>query len=158
MSNILKKIKIVLLLLLSTSLFFSCHKNQIIKAFVYKKDSNFKEFTGFFYSTKYGGLNYYISNEDDRNDLLKMESIDSIVFVINKKKYISKPLIDDEFSRERNNSDFSFFISQKEHKIISDTIGSNLITFLLFSEKTNMEKLKDDAVIKYIFIDEDIKK
>lgn len=135
--------------------FFSCQKDQNITATVYKKGFNDKEFKGTFYSTKYGGLNYYISNEDDRNDLLKMESIDSIMFDINKKIYISKPLIDYKFSRERNDSDFSFFISQKEHKIISDTIGSNLITFLIFSEKTNMEKLKDDSVIKYIFIDED---
>jgi len=138
--------------------FFSCQKDQNIIATVYKKGFDDKEFKGTFYSTKYGGLNYYISNEDDRNDLFKMQDIDSIIFNINKNNYTAKPLIRKSFSREINNSDFSFTINEKEHKIISDTIGSNLITFLIFSEKTNMEKLKDDSVIKYIFIDEDIKK
>lgn len=153
MLSIIKKTKnkIVLSLMLSLC-FFSCHESQDIKAIIYIEGSVIKEFKGVFYATKYGGLNYYISNENERNEFLKLQNIDSIALNINGNNYICKPIIDKPYSRTINNSDFSFFINEKEHKIIVDTIN-NMNTILFFSAKTNMEKLKDKKIIKFTLID-----
>ena len=50
------------LLIFIVSLFFSCQKDDEIKLTAYK-DKYFTEYYGNFYPTKYGGLNYYISDE-----------------------------------------------------------------------------------------------
>jgi hypothetical protein len=158
MLSILKKIKnkIVFFLILSFCL-SSCQKSQEIKTIIYKKGFKIKEFDGSFYSTKYGGLNYYVSDENKREELFKIQNIDSIVLKINNNDYISKPIIDKPYSRVINNSDFSFFISEKEHKIVVDTI-SNMNTILFFSAKKDMEKMKDKGEIKFILIDYKVKK
>lgn len=145
------KNKIVLFLLLSLC-FFSCQKSQDIKVFIYVRGSQVKEFNGSFYSTKYGGLNYYISDENKRNELFKIQNIDSIIFLVNGKSYNAEPLIMKSFSRERNKSDFSFSIDKKEHKIIVDSIN-NMSTLSIFSEKTNMEELKNKKIIKFTYIE-----
>lgn len=152
MLDIIKKTKNKIVLLLLSVCFFSCQKSQDIKAFIYKRSSQVKEFNGSFYSTKYGGLNYYISDENERNELFKIQNIDSIVFLINGKKYNAEPLVMKSFSRERNKSDFSFSIDEKEHKIIIDSIN-NMATLSIFSEKTDMEELKNKKIIKFTYIE-----
>lgn len=153
MSSIIKKIKnkVAFFLMLSLSI-FSCQKSQEINAVVYKRGSKIKEFNGSFYSTKYGGLNYYISNENDRNELFNIQNIDSIMFIINGKSYSAEPLIRKPFSRERNNSDFSFSVDKKYHKIIVDTIN-NIYTLSIFSEKTDMEEMKNNKVIEFKYVE-----
>lgn len=156
MLHIIKKISLnKKLLLLFTFCFFSCKQEEKVKSTVFK-DGKKTEFYGNFYSTKYGGLNYYISDEDDREFLLNIRNIDSIVFVINKKEYTSKPLVSKAFSRERNNSDFSFLVNEREHKIKVDTINK-MCTLVIFSEKTDMEEMKDKNKIKFTMIDEESK-
>lgn len=141
-----------MLLLAISLLFFSCNDKKDTKATVYKNGKVINEFYGGFFSTKYGGLNYYISKKEDRNDLFNIKDIDSIVFEINNKLYSAEPLIMKSFSRERNDSDFSFSISEKEHKIIIDTINK-MNTLSIFSERTNLEELKDKIVIEYTFLE-----
>lgn len=131
----------------------SCQKSQEIKAVGYKKGSVTKEFNGSFYSTKYGGLNYYISDEKERESLFKTQNIDSIVLIINKRSYTATPLVRKAYSREISSSDFSFFVNEKERKIIVDTING-MNTILLFSAKTDMEKMKDEKIIKFTLINE----
>jgi len=137
-------------------LFASCNGKKDIKAVVYKNGKVFHEFYGTFFSTKYGGLNYYIPDEDMRKFLFNIENIDSIVFNINEKNYTSKPLISKAFSRERNDSDFSFFVNEKQQKIKVDTID-RISTLLIFSEKKDMEEMKDRKEIKFTMIDEESK-
>lgn len=59
----LKRIKKLYILIIFIC--FSCQNEEKIKARVYKKDNVVNDFYGSFYSTKYGGLNYYISNENE---------------------------------------------------------------------------------------------
>lgn len=134
--------------------FLSCDDKKDVKAVIYKKDKVSHEFYGVFFSTKYGGLNYYISDEGMRKSLFNIKNIDSIVFTINEKNYTSKPLISKAFSRERNDSDFSFLVNEKEHKIKVDTINS-MCTLVIFSEKTDMEEMKDRKEIKFTMMDEE---
>lgn len=148
----IKKI-LVLGILLS---FISCENKKDIKTVVYKKGKVINEFYGTFFSTKYGGLNYYISNESERNRLFSIEDIDSIVIKINSKSYTCKSIVDEPYSRVINNSDFSFSIDEKEHKVIVDKL-ENMETLLFYSAKTNMEKLKDEGFINYTFIGEKAK-
>lgn len=154
MLNITKKmnlIRLVVLVLFILS-FNSCQKKGSIISKVYKKDNAIEIFYGDFYTTKYGGLNYYIPNKKERELFFKINNIDSIVFFVDDNQYISKPLVFKPFSREKNNSDFSFFINEKQYKILIDTINTDLETMLIFSEKTDVEKLKDIGVIRATFI------
>lgn len=133
--------------------FFSCQeqKSREISATVYKGGKKINDFKGSFYSTKSGGLNYYISNENNRNQLFNIQDIDSIIFLINEKKYTAEPLVRESFSRERNDSDFSFSINKESHKIIVDEIDK-MNTLSIFSEKTDMEELKEKKVIEFTFV------
>lgn len=132
----------------------SCQREENIDAIAYKEGKNINTFSGLFYTTKYGGLNYYIPNSEKRNALFEIKNIDSIVFAINSQNYTAKSLVRKSFSRERNDSDFSFDIDGENHKIIPDLI-ENMNTLLLYSEKTNMEKMKKEGMIKTIFIGEE---
>lgn len=134
--------------------FNSCQKKGGIISKVYKKDNTIEVFNGDFYTTKYGGLNYHIPNKKERELFFSNNNIDSIIFFIGKNEYISKPLVFKAFSREKNNSDFSFYINDKEHTIRVDTISTGLETMLIFSERTDVEKLKKIGTIKTIFIKE----
>lgn len=158
MLSIIKKIqsKIVFFLILSLC-FFSCQKSEEIKAVVYKNGSVIKEFNGSFYSTKYGGLNYYISDVKEREELFKIQNIDSIVLNIDNNNYISKPIIDEPYSRVINKSDFSFSIKEKDHKPVVDEIDSKE-TLSFYSAKTDMEEMKDEGKIKFTLIDYKVKK
>ncbi|RZJ75229.1 MAG: hypothetical protein EOO45_06255 [Flavobacterium sp.] len=138
---------ILILLLLLTA----CKEKDNISAEVYKNKSVVK-YSGHLYTTEYGGLNYYVPDTKKRDELFSFKLIDSIVFNINCKRYIAKPLECKAYSRERNNSDFSFFVDKEDNHIVIDTIDG-LHTILLFSEKTDMEILKENAVIKSEFID-----
>jgi len=140
----------ILFLLLSLSL-ISCQNEDNIIAEVYK-DNNISTYNGLLYTTKYGGLNYYIPKQQQRESLFKIKNIDSIVFKIGSKKYVAKSLIGKSFSKKRNNSDFSFYTNRKDFKIDIDTIG-DLQTLLLISEKTDMELLKQKGIIKSEFIE-----
>ncbi|NDJ00137.1 hypothetical protein GWA97_13695 [Flavobacterium sp. LaA7.5] len=133
-------------------IFVACQKEGDVKTEVYKEGNCISSNYGFFYTTKYGGLNYYIPDDKDRENLFGIKNIDSIVFTINSKKYIAKPLVSKPYSRERNNSDFSFSINKEDYKIIVDTID-NLHTLLIFSEKTNMEDLKEKGIIKSEYVE-----
>jgi hypothetical protein len=131
--------------------FNSCEEKGNIRAKVYTKGKLSNEFYGVFYTTDYGGLNYHVPNKEQQTMLFNAGNIDSIIFTIDRIEYISKPLARKSFSREQNKSDFSFFINSKTHKIVVDTIG-DLQTMLLFSEKTDIEKLKDNGIIKATLI------
>lgn len=130
----------------------ACQNKDNIEIVVYNSGNDIKTFSGIFYTTKYGGLNYFIPNETERKHLFNVANVDSISFVVNSHKYISKPLIHKPFSRQKNNSDFNFYVNEKESKILVDTVD-NMATFLIFSEKTNLEKLKDTDVIKAIYLE-----
>lgn len=142
-----------MLFLAISLLFFSCNDKKETKAIIYKNGNVIKEFYGVFFSTKYGGLNYYVSEKKYRNDLINIKDIDSIVFEINNKLYTAEPLIMKSFSRERNDSDFSFSITEKEHNIIVDKI-KNMETISIFSERTDLEELKDKKIIEYTFLED----
>ena len=157
MLNTIKKTKSIIIIFILTLCYISCQKNKSVKTHIYKNGLKVHESQGTFYSTKYGGLNYYISNEKERNTFFNIQNIDSINFVINDIKYNSEPLIMRAFSRERNDSDFSFSIDKNEHKIIIDTIN-NMNTISIFSEKTDIERLKKDGKIDFIFVDINLKK
>lgn len=133
--------------------FISCENKKDIKTVVYKNGKVINEFYGTFFSTKYGGLNYYISNKSERNQLFSIEDIDSIIIKMNSKSYICKSIVDEPYSRVINNSDFSFSIDEKEHKVIVDKL-ENMETLLFYSAKTNMEELKELGLIEFDFIDE----
>lgn len=132
---------------------FSCQKSQDIKVFIYKKGSKNREVNGSFYYTKYGGLNYYIFDENESAELFKTQNIDSVILVMNNCNYTATPLKSKAFSREISTSDFSFFISGKEHKIVVDTING-MKTMLLFSAKKNIEEMKDKKLVKFTLMEE----
>ncbi|MFC7773982.1 hypothetical protein [Flavobacterium sp. GCM10027622] len=132
--------------------FIACESKKDIKTVVYKKGKVTNKFYGTFFSTKYGGLNYYISNEDERNKLFEIQDIDSIVLTINNKNYTCKSIVSKPYSRVINKSDFSFSINEKEHKPIVDEID-NKKTLLFYSAKTDMEEMKDSGIIKFEMID-----
>lgn len=134
-------------------MFISCQNKEEIKATVYKKGKVSHEFYGAFFSTKYGGLNYYVSDENERNQLFNITNIDSIVLKINNENYICKPIVDEHYSRVINNSDFSFSISRQQQKPVVDRID-NKETLLFYSAKTDLEKLKDDGVIGFIHVED----
>ncbi|MPT33559.1 MAG: hypothetical protein E2604_00355 [Flavobacterium sp.] len=129
----------------------SCNQEKNINAKIYS-NNRAEDLYGTFYATKYGGLNYYITDEQQRESVLSMNNIDSIVFSFNDRVYVAEPLIRQSFSRERNNSDISFFINKTDNKIIVDTVN-NMKTILLFSEKTDIEKLKDNHKVKFHPVD-----
>ncbi len=145
--------KILLMSIMILFVLASCKKEETIQTKVYKKGAIIRNFYGTFYTTKYGGLNYYISDESKRNELFNLSNIDSVIFFINKKQYSAKPLVRKAYSREKNNSDFSFSVDREKYKIIVDTID-NMSTLSIFSEKIDMEKMKDDGVIKCTFVGE----
>ena len=129
----------------------ACNQEKNINAKIYS-DKRPEDLHGTFYATEYGGLNYYITDEQQRESVLSMKNIDSIVFYFNHKNYVALPLVRQSFSRDCNNSDFSFFIDKEDHMIVTDTING-LNTILLFSEKTNIEKLKEDHRVKFHPVD-----
>jgi len=130
----------------------SCENKEQINTIVYKKGNVVDEFYGTFFYTKYGGLNYYISNKNERNDFFDIKDIDSIILMIDNKKYMCKSIVSKPYSRVINNSDFSFSISEKTHSAIVDKIN-NMETLLFFSAKTDLEKLKDDGIIKATYLE-----
>ncbi|WDO13630.1 hypothetical protein MH928_02755 [Flavobacterium sp. WW92] len=130
----------------------ACQKKENIDIAVYKDGNSINTFSGIFYTTKYGGINYFIPNDNQREKFFSIDNIDSISILVGKQKYISKPLINRAFSREKNNSDFSFYVDEKEHKVVINAID-DMDTFLLFSEKTNMEKLKENGTIKATYLE-----
>ena len=142
-----------ILFLIVTLVFFSCKKDRNITSKVYKEGVIIGNYDGTFYSTKYGGLNYYISDENERNQLFNLSKIDSVIFLINGNQYSAKPLVRKPYSRERNNSDFSFSVNRENFKIIIDTVNQ-MNTLTIFSEKTDMEELKNKKVIEYIFLED----
>lgn len=136
--------KIYLLLIV---LPIACQKNiDAIDAVVYEQNK-VTGYSGNLYTTKYGGLNYYVSENEQREKLFESNKVDSIIFNINNKKYVAKPIKRKNYSSERNNSDFSFFIDKSTNKIVADTVRE-MNTILLFSERTDMEVLKENGVIK----------
>lgn len=141
------------LILLFAFVFFSCQKEEEVKAIVYKKGIVVNTFYGRFYSTKRGGLNYYIPNQKERSKIFNLKDIDSISFNIDKQHYVTEPIIDVSYTRQINNSDFSFFIDKEGHRIIVDTIDDKA-TFLLFSSKKDVKELKEKKIIKFTMIDE----
>lgn len=153
----MRKNKILLMSIMIVFVLASCKKEETIQTKVYKKGTIIGDFYGTFYTTKYGGLNYYISDESKRSELFNLSNIDSIIFFIDKKQYSAKPLVRKAYSREKNNSDFSFSVDREKYKIIGDTINK-MCTLTIFSEKTDMEKMKDEGKIKFTFIGEDSKK
>lgn len=128
-------------------IFFVSCTNENIDIEIYHNKSK-TNYTGEFYTTEYGGLNYYIKNDSARDNFFKIKGSDSIVININNHKYIAKPLVEKPYSRERNNSDFSYYIGGHDSIIIADSIG-NLKTLLLFSEGTDMENLKEEGVFRF---------
>lgn len=142
-----------ILLLVITLIFFSCEKEKSINAKVYKEGAVIGNYDGTFYSTKSGGLSYYIKNEDERSQLFNLSKIDSIIFLINEKKYSAKPIVRMAYSRERNNSDFSFSVNSESYKIIVDEVNQ-MNTITIFSEKTDMEELKDKKLIDFSFVND----
>lgn len=152
MLDIIKKMVISKsIYLLFAILLISCQEKHNIPARVYIKQ-NITEYNGYLYTTKYGGLNYYIPDTQQREELTRMKNIDSISFNIDNNQYMAMPLPRKPYSRERNNSDFSFFVNGQDNSIIIDTVG-NLQTVLLFSENTDIEMLKEKGDIKFEFID-----
>jgi hypothetical protein len=132
-------------------LLIACKKEGNINAEVYE-NNEVAQYKGLLYTTKYGGLNYYIPEQKQRGKIFESKNIDSIIFTINDKKFIAKSLKRKKYSRERNNSDFSFFVDKETNKIVADTV-SGLKTILLFSERTDMELLKENGSIKSEFIE-----
>ncbi len=130
----------------------SCGKKDEVKAEVYK-NKRVINYDGILYTTKRGGLNFFISDRNEREELFNIKNIDSIVFIINKNRYTAKPLVLSAFSRERNNSDFSFYIKKVDNKIFIDSIGT-LSTLNIFSEKRDMEVLKEKGEINCKFLEE----
>lgn len=139
-----------LIVLVVFSLLFSCNENDNVVIKIYKNDE-INNFSGCFYTTKYGGLNFYVSDSNNRDDFFKSKEVDSVLILVDNKQYTAKPLIRKGFSRDRNDSDFSFNISESELKIIPDTIEGKA-TLQFFSERTDMEKLKNEEIIKAKFI------
>ena len=129
----------------------ACGEKGEINAKIYS-DNRAEDLHGTFYATEYGGLNYYITDEHQRESVLSMNNIDSIIFSFNDRTYVAEPLIRQSFSRKRNNSDISFFINKTDNKIIVDTVN-NMKTILLFSEKTDIEKLKENHRVKFHPVD-----
>jgi hypothetical protein len=146
-SSIIKTLSIFIILTL-----LSCEDKNDVELIVFKDGVKVDSYLGSIYTTKYGGINYFIENDLKRKRLFEMERIDSLIIIFNGKRYTSKPLVRKAFSRERNDSDFSFDIDENKHKIIPDTIAK-METLLLFSEKTNMEKMKKNSTINAKFID-----
>lgn len=132
-------------------LLIACKKEGNINTEVYE-NNEVAQYKGLLYTTKYGGLNYYIPEQKQRDKIFESKNIDSIIFTINDKKFIAKSLKRKKYSRERNNSDFSFFVDKETNKIVADTV-SGLKTILLFSERTDMEVLKENGSIKSEFIE-----
>lgn len=141
------------LFLIITLFFFSCGKEKSINAKVYKRGEIIGNYEGTFYSTKLGGLNYYISDINKRKQLFDHSKIDSIAFFIKDKKYSAKPLVRKAYSRERNNSDFSFFVNRDNYKINVVEVNK-MPTLSLFSEKTDLEELKAKRLIDYTFLNQ----
>lgn len=146
MLDITKKI-LINSLCLSLLALTACEQRGEIIAKIYNGNKT-EDLQGNFYATELGGLNYYITDDHQRESVLSMSSVDSIVFYFNNKNYVAEPLVSQSFSRERNKSDFSFFINKTDNKIVVDTVN-NLNTILLFSEKTDVEKLKEDHKVKF---------
>lgn len=132
-------------------LLIACQKEGDISAEVYR-NNKVAQYKGLFYTTKYGGLNYYIPEDQQRDKIFEYKDIDSIIFIVDSKRFVAKSLKRKKYSRERNNSDFSFFVDKETNKIVADTV-SGLKTILLFSEKTDMELLKENGSIKSELID-----
>lgn len=132
---------------------FSCQKKHKTEINVYKGGEKIKEYTGSFYTTKYGGLNYYIDDQTLQNELFSITNIDSILVKINNRYYVSYPYINKAFSRQINDSDFSFPVDERKHKILIDTINK-MNTLMIYSAKTDIEEMKDKKEIKFTFIDE----
>lgn len=151
--NIIKKTPLDSKLLIVLVFFlFSCQKDSEVIAKVYKEGKNIDLFYGEFYSTKHGGLNYFINNNEQRSTFFNLSDIDSISLNINGKEYTSKPIIDIPFSREINESDFNFFVDEKEHKIVVDTV-KDMSTVLFFTSRTSVKKLKEMKLIEFTMID-----
>lgn len=141
-----------ILFLLFIFLITSCEQEDEIKAEVYKNNKVIN-YDGIFYTTKRGGLNFFISDRNERKALFDIKNIDSIVFIINKNRYTAQPLVLSAFSRERNNSDFSFYIKKADNKIFIDSIGT-MSTLNIFSEKKDVEALKEKGEINFKFLEE----
>lgn len=152
LNNLRKSNSIKIFILFIFFIFSSCKNEDNIEVLVFKNGSKIDSYLGSIYTTKYGGVNYFISNDPERERFFKTDSIDSLIIKINNKKYVSKPLIRKAFSRERNDSDFSFDINETEYRVIPDTI-TKMKTLLLFSERTNLEKLKEQGKIQAKFIE-----
>lgn len=147
MLHIIKRIQNRIFYVLVLYVFFSCGKETALnKVVVYYENHKNDEFYGTFLTTKYGGLNYYIVDKNERDKFFDIKNIDSIVIYIDKKKYIAEPLLKQKFSREIGKSDFNFFTYN--NRVVIDTI-SKMNTLLIFSAKTDIEKLKENNVIKF---------
>lgn len=152
MLDTIKKIRQTKCLILPLFLvILSCKNDNSVQIDAYKNGRK-TEFSGMFYTTEYGGLNYYIPNDEQRKILFNLSNIDSLMFKNGEVIYSCLPLLRKSFSRERNNSDFSFFINPDTHKIVPDTVG-NLETILIFAEKTDLEKLKEEKKINFTVLD-----
>ncbi len=138
-----------MLIFAASLLMVSCDKADKTNSTIYLKGGGTENLKGDFYATEYGGLNYYVTNKADRDKLLSETDIDRIELNFNGKKYFAKPLIKRAYSRERNGSDFSFFIKPDSRQIVADTVNK-METILFISEKTDLEKMKKNGVIKFI--------
>jgi len=134
-------------------MFISCQNKEEIKATLYKEGVIVNTFYGSFHSTKHGGLNYYISDDNERNQLFKINNIDSIVLKIDHKDYVCKAIVDKPYSRVINNSDFSFSISREQYVPVIDRIDDKE-TLLFYSAKTDLEKLKEERKVIFTLIAE----
>lgn len=115
-----KKMKINNLIVIAFILILNaCQKKDNIDIAVYKDGNSINNFSGIFYTTKYGGINYFIPDDNQREKFFSIDNIDSISILVGRQKYISKPLINRTFSREKNNSDFSFMLMRKNIRLLS---------------------------------------
>jgi hypothetical protein len=130
--------------------FASCDKKEEIKAVVYSKDKN-SVYTGCFYTTKYGGLNFFVYDKRKRNELLETHSIDSIYIYVNDDKYTAKPAFFDTWSSKRNNSDFNFGYDKRKNELSIEMID-NKQTLVIIAEQTDLEKLKKEGKIPFLYV------
>lgn len=149
MNNLNRLVPIFFFLLICIS---CSNEDSSYKATFFSKNKSFFVEDGSFYITDNGSLYYYIEDKTLIDEICNQETIDSIKFEIDSKKYLAMP-INLTFSRVRHNSDFIFPVNNKTHKIVLDTYGEKSM-FTLASEKTNIDDLIKSKILKPILIKE----
>jgi len=133
-----------------TILFASCNSKKGYEVVFKTMNGKIKEDNAIFYTNDRGTI--FLKLNDNLVTTLNKQPIIKIEFKINDKSYIGEP-IDQFFSREKPSSDFVFGVKNQTKDLVIDVIdGSQFI--VIVSEKTSIEKLVSEGVLKAYEINE----